>query len=946
MRTIWMASIVFGGCVSGSGSVEVSKPSPTDTAITEAPDLADADADGSPKPDTGDTDDVDPYEACADEIVPALEWFSGRELTEQEGEVEFAQTHVIRSDEERWAPPLIEHRSALFLFTPNDPIESAIDARISASRDGELVGVLRLQSPEALPTPLEQDLTTVPLDPWSDRAWSVMLPWQWVQEGTQLTIGIDTGDSVMTHEHTLAELGAPQRFTLSRSKMVLFGDADYPTTTERAERIGQDFFASVPVSSMRWVDSAPWRLDEIVVRAEGGPVLVRSEGERLATTSDPDRWHILKHQFAIAMSLANTGRGLAKTSGGDSSPYSFGTSVGSGWVRNDDGTYSDLDNAPYAAGWTGWTAMWLGECANVFIHEIGHSFTLAHFTDGTGAAWGIGDEYPEDGTNLASHPWGFDSTRTRFRTWYRVNSDGPVMTETGDWQGKRDPMNGGESATSASCFPQFTAYHAWQIQDWSQSRPTIETVDGTPGIYAWDPESRIMVETSPVEPGSMRPIAVDVPTITVIGTLAHRPESSRVYPPIHWASGNAFAFVSPDDGSTDAHYDGSHYFIAIEYEDGITERRLIAQAALPHTDTDLYLWSVNLEANRNPTRVTLYQTLEAHPAMDIETASPLHTMVIEPTAEPIPKPVLMGNGFVANGALTLTDWCEPGLNCTARSATSEWTIGQEAIHFAMEGDSADSATACSDEGSVTELVVPIQNEAGERSTLTVHAQRTVTTAGHAWSGNMYDRTPWIDADNVRQGLRVWIPYAPNATLLPGTWSNEERINLRALVDGDELTVVPVVIDFTVLPTEIIDIGVPYEGASVTTDGSSTFFTVQDASMGPTTGVWWGSSEATPLTIPVRNTATGESSHLRLDSWKRSCDLGWGTWWNLNAAQVADGSCAQWPQLAVSEAGNEHLEPGQRYASPPSWPLVLRGHAWHRSQSIVDTRAIEITYTAP
>lgn len=946
MRTIWMASLVFGGCSGTPGDGAVSKPASTDTATAETPepDGSDSDADEDPNPDTD--GDSDPYEACADEIVPALDWYSGRALTDQAGDVQFAQTHVLRADEERWAPPLIAERSALFLFTPDAPINEATDARIGAWRDGVLVGVLPLQAPDHLPTPLEQDLTDTPLESWSDNAWSAMLPWQWIQEGTQLIIGIDTGDAVRTHEHTLAELGAPQRFTLSRSKMVLFGEADYPTTTQSAERIGQDFYASVPVSSMHWIDSAPWRLDEIVVRADGGPVLVRSEGERLSATSDPDRWHILKHQFAIAMSLANTGRGLAKTSGGDSSPYSFGTSVGSGWVRNDDGSYSDLDNAPYAAGWTGWTAMWLGECANVFIHEIGHSFTLAHFTEGTGAAWGIGDEYPEDGINLESHPWGFDSTRARFRTWYRVNGDGPVVTETGDWQGKRDPMNGGESSNSATCFPQYTAYHAWQIQDWSQSRPTIASVGGVPGIYTWNPESRTMMETGPVEPGSMNPIAVDVPIITVIGTLAHRPESSRVYPPIHWASGNAFEFVSPDDGSTDAHYDGAHYFIAVEYEDGRTERRLIAQPAIPHTDTDLYLWSANLQADQHPTRVTLYQTLDAHPAMDIETASPLHTMAIEPATEPIPKPVQMGNGFVANGSLTLTDWCEPNLNCTARSATSEWTIGREAIHFAVEGESDDAVIACSDEGSVTELSVPIRNEAGERATLTVHAQRTVTTADHTWSGDMHDRTPWIDADNVRQGLRVWIPYAPNATLPPGTWLNEAPYSLRAMRDGDALTVAPVVIDFTVLPTEVIDLSVPYEGASVTTDGSSSFFTVQDESMGPTTGVWWGSSEATPLTIPVRNTATGEPSHLRLDSWKRSCDLGWGTWWNLNAAQVADGSCAQWPQLAISEAGNEHLEPGQRYASPPSWPLVLRAHAWHRSQSIVDTRAIEITYTAP
>ena len=155
------------------------------------------------------------------------------------------------------------------------------------------------------------------------------------------------------------------------------------------------------------------------------------------------------------MSLANTGRGLHQVEPweGDSSPYSFGTSVGSGWVVSSDGSYSDINDAPHAAGWTGWTAMWLGECGNTFIHELGHSATLEHFNFGTAEAWGIAEEYPEDGINQANHPWGFDTTRNQFRTWYRVDSSGPV-DNNGMWQGKQDPMNGGESSNTLHCFPQ------------------------------------------------------------------------------------------------------------------------------------------------------------------------------------------------------------------------------------------------------------------------------------------------------------------------------------------------------------------------------------------------------------------------------------------------------------------------------------------------------------
>ena len=93
--------------------------------------------------------------------------------------------------------------------------------------------------------------------------------------------------------------------------------------------------------------------------------------------------------------------------------------------------------------------------------ELGHSQTLLHFTEGTAASWGIGAQYPQDGTHVATHPWGYDGTRRKLRTWYRVDANGPVYqdVDAAELQGKRDPMNGGESALSdadgnvLTCYP-------------------------------------------------------------------------------------------------------------------------------------------------------------------------------------------------------------------------------------------------------------------------------------------------------------------------------------------------------------------------------------------------------------------------------------------------------------------------------------------------------------
>jgi hypothetical protein len=97
--------------------------------------------------------------------------------------------------------------------------------------------------------------------------------------------------------------------------------------------------------------------------------------------------------------------------------------------------------------------MWLGDCGNLFIHEIGHTLSLSHFVSGSSARRGITEEYPNDGVNMEYHPWGYDTYKRKFRTWYRVDNNGPVITETGETQGKKDPMNGGESANTLTCFP-------------------------------------------------------------------------------------------------------------------------------------------------------------------------------------------------------------------------------------------------------------------------------------------------------------------------------------------------------------------------------------------------------------------------------------------------------------------------------------------------------------
>eukprot|EP00957_Ditylum_brightwellii_P009258 700628-Ditylum_brightwellii.AAC.1 len=141
-----------------------------------------------------------------------------------------------------------------------------------------------------------------------------------------------------------------------------------------------------------------------------------------------------------------------------------------GWAlskEQSDGSWS-WDELGYwghaAAGWTGWVGMVGGdECGNTLPHELGHSQTMSHFTDGSAADWGIDDEYPLDGTVLPTHPWGYDTTSRRFRGWF----------EPENGSNKRDPMNSGGWVNSETCVSHYTAYQGQKAQNWAKTNPVI-----------------------------------------------------------------------------------------------------------------------------------------------------------------------------------------------------------------------------------------------------------------------------------------------------------------------------------------------------------------------------------------------------------------------------------------------------------------------------------------
>lgn len=310
---------------------------------------------------------------------------------------------------------------------------------------GSFLGTIKARPTSQQRGIMDQAEVVQRLTPYSGtrEMWSSTLPWQWVKEGTELIISAKKPDgSFVAYSLKLYGTLPWSEHTLIRQKFVVFGNTSQfdalNTFTFEPRPLATGMYGIMPIASLNWVDSTDLHWPYLVVATSKGARKVLNEAERRAVlvaagddpTSEPT-WDVTKLMIAFRNSFANTGRGFTITtleaSGQHGSPYSTQTSIAMGWAMVNDGTgcsFCEYKSLGYWNGWSaaaslGWCGMKTGdECGNTISHEIGHSMSLSHFTTGSAASWGISDEYPQDGTHLATHPWGYDTVSRQFRTWY------------------------------------------------------------------------------------------------------------------------------------------------------------------------------------------------------------------------------------------------------------------------------------------------------------------------------------------------------------------------------------------------------------------------------------------------------------------------------------------------------------------------------------------------
>ena len=138
------------------------------------------------------------------------------------------------------------------------------------------------------------------------------------------------------------------------------------------------------------------------------------------------------------------------------------------------------------------------------------------------------------------------------------------------------------------------------------------------------------------------------------------------------------------------------------------------------------------------------------------------------------------------------------------------------------------------------LGFPIVDDAGEREELVVHAQRVVSSSTSTWAGPVNDKTPWIDALDLTQSLRGWIPFEDNQDLPAGWWRNDGDFMVQVIAGEEMVGQTSILIDLMIREAEIVDLYEPYESAALLAENSSLYYVLEegDAGMARMPMRWW------------------------------------------------------------------------------------------------------------
>lgn len=522
------------------------------------------------------------------------------------GMVQFVQSHSVdpSGNEEKHMPRVTSEREALLLYTPSEHHRGVNSIEVTVFLMDEEQETIVMRRPEHIfPADRPEDSQDPRPDVvYSKRAWSAVIPWNYVKPGLELVFQEETGVQGILEADAI-EMAPPSELIINNIRIGLLTDppvSDDHYMLLEPEKAGVDYFQTAPVARMTIAKYEDITLDRVMVAT--GEIYDTASRDEGGVYSGDMRENVAKSTFSVGINLANWG----VTSSGMLSqhqPQLTQTVV----THHAQGEY---DNGTQLHGLSGGNGMLtlIRSTGNEFSHEIGHHYGLGHYPgrDGEDDFWT---------THHHDSGWGYIAHRQKMRAnihWTDHElSDGstnvPNFKDT--YRFSRDAMSGGDIASQHSVFTHYTGYSTQMRIQPSLNRPVFSSESST-GYKIWNEENGTMDVHHPEIPESefiwfnsedghyRTPVKHGVEVYTLLGGYDPETQIGLLYPPARSNWGNLFDLPGPEFTSNER-----QCWLQVDYEGGNTREIALSPDRMGSNANKLH---VQVGVEEQPRRASLY----------------------------------------------------------------------------------------------------------------------------------------------------------------------------------------------------------------------------------------------------------------------------------------------------------------------------------------------------
>ena len=520
--------------------------------------------------------------------------------------LQFVQSHSVdpSGNEARNMPRLTSEREALLLVTPDPSLGKLQQLELEVSLDGKPLGKLAMRHPDQLYKADRSSTDARPDVVYSRRAWSAVLPWNWVQPGVTLRLHDEQGRSGQIDDSAI-DFAPPGELVVQSIRLGLLtpppqsGGHWFLTQPARA---ATDYFQTVPIARMVTSQYEDMYLPRVMV-GSGKIYDVDIDGSSASNGGVYEgdmRENTAKSTFSTGINLANIG----VTSAGmvsQENPHLTQSAV----IHHARGVYINGVHNHGLSGGNGQLTL-IDSVGNEFSHEIGHHYGLGHYPGQQGDNYFWAGHHHDSG-------WGYIAYRKRMRAnlhWNRGKNDGmngmPVYADA--YSFGSDAMSGGHYASSLSRYTHYTGYST-KLRIQPAVDKAMVSASSPTGYRKWDASTRRMEVFAARVPNSSRvwynsadgnylaPRRFGVQVFTLLGGYDPVTGSAILYPPARGNWGHVFNLPAPVNQDTQ-----KTCWVSVNFANGKNQNIAVAPNRMGSNANKLH---INLAQDEQPLNAAL-----------------------------------------------------------------------------------------------------------------------------------------------------------------------------------------------------------------------------------------------------------------------------------------------------------------------------------------------------